>query len=279
MFNTIDKKINGKRAIFVDFDDTIFIHKAYNAEGFDECGISRDSWFDVDHVYDERGDRNDLIYNLLNRQKDQYGDNIDIIGLTWVFDSNVVKGKHRWVAIHEPGIFTDMVGVSAKTGKVKLMDIYCKEKANGDKRSICLIDDDLETIKAARQAGYDAWQTVAAMQYEYAVEKAESSCEDKANREGIKKEKMENKEDVVENKENDIKKKVVYIVYEEIPEVLGSGSDFKEYGTYDSFEDAMDKYLHSCANTMHKRTKTYKNGKLLDIKTEWWDNETKSFRQ
>lgn len=279
MFNTIDKKINGKRAIFVDFDDTIFIHKAYNAEGFDECGISRDSWFDVDHVYDERGDRNDLIYNLLNRQKDQYGDNIDIIGLTWVFDSNVVKGKHRWVAIHEPGIFTDMVGVSAKTGKVKLMDIYCKEKANGDKRSICLIDDDLETIKAARQAGYDAWQTVAAMQYEYAVEKAESSCEDKANGEGIKKEKMENKEDVVENKENDIKKKVVYIVYEEIPEVLGSGSDFKEYGTYDSFEDAMDKYLHSCANTMHKRTKTYKNGKLLDIKTEWWDNETKSFRQ
>lgn len=279
MFNTIDKKINGKRAIFVDFDDTIFIHKAYNAEGFDECGISRDSWFDVDHVYDERGDRNDLIYNLLNRQKDQYGDNIDIIGLTWVFDSNVVKGKHRWVAIHEPGIFTDMVGVSAKTGKVKLMDIYCKEKANGDKRSICLIDDDLETIKAARQAGYDAWQTVAAMQYEYAVEKAESSCEDKANGEGIKKEKMENKEDVVENKENDIKKKVVYIVYEEIPEVLGSGSDFKEYGTYNSFEDAMDKYLHSCANTMHKRTKTYKNGKLLDIKTEWWDNETKSFRQ
>lgn len=279
MFNTIDKKINGKRAIFVDFDDTIFIHKAYNAEGFDECGISRDSWFDVDHVYDERGDRNDLIYNLLNRQKDQYGDNIDIIGLTWVFDSNVVKGKHRWVAIHEPGIFTDMVGVSAKTGKVKLMDIYCKEKANGDKRSICLIDDDLETIKAARQAGYGAWQTVAAMQYEYAVEKAESSCEDKANGEGIKKEKMENKEDVVENKENDIKKKVVYIVYEEIPEVLGSGSDFKEYGTYDSFEDAMDKYLHSCANTMHKRTKTYKNGKLLDIKTEWWDNETKSFRQ
>ena len=279
MFNTIDKKINGKRAIFVDFDDTIFIHKAYNTEGFDECGISRDSWFDVDHVYDERGDRNDLIYNLLNRQKDQYGDNLDIIGLTWVFDSNVVKGKHRWVAIHEPGIFTDMVGVSAKTGKVKLMDIYCKEKANGDKRSICLIDDDLETVKAARRAGYDAWQTVAAMQYEYAVEAAKSGCEDKASREGVQKEKMENREDVVENKENDIKKKVVYIVYEEIPDVLGSGSDFREYGTYTSFEDAIDKYNHSCANTMHKRTKTYKNDKLLDIKTEWWDNETKSFRQ
>lgn len=277
MFSTIDKKINSKRAIFVDFDDTIFIHKAYNAEGFDECGISRDSWFDVDHVYDERGDRNDLIYNLLKRQRDQSGDNIDIIGLTWVFDSNVVKGKHRWVDKHEPGIFTDMIGVSEKIGKIKIMDIYCNEKANGDKKSICLIDDDLETIKAARQAGYDAWQTVAAMQYEYAVEKAKSGCEDKAD---VKKEKMENKEDVVENDiANDIKKKVVYIVYEEIPDILGSGSDFKEYGTYDSFEDAMDKYLHSCANTMHKRTKTYKDGKLLDIKTEWWDNETKSFRQ
>ena len=67
-------------------------------------------------------------------------------------------------------------------------------------------------------------------------------------------------------------------VYEEIPDVLGSGSDFREYGTYNSFEEAMDKYNHSCANTIHKRTKTYKDGKL-DIKTEYWDNETKSFRQ
>lgn len=280
MFSTIDKKINSKRAIFVDFDDTIFIHKAYNAEGFDECGISRDSWFDVDHVYDERGDRNDLIYNLLKRQKEQYGDNLNIIGLTWVFDSNVVNGKHRWVDKNEPGIFTDMIGVSEKIGKIKIMDIYCNEKANGDKKSICLIDDDLETIKAARQAGYDAWQTVAAMQYEYAVEKAKSSCEDmeeKVDRaECIDK---ENKEDIIKSEESSIKKKIVYIVYEEIPEVLGSWSDFKEYGTYDSFEEAMDKYLHSCANTMHKRTKTYKDGKLLDIKTEWWDNETKSFRQ
>lgn len=280
MFSTIDKKINSKRAIFVDFDDTIFIHKAYNAEGFDERGISRDSWFDVDHVYDERGDRNDLIYNLLKRQKDQSRDNLDIIGLTWVFDSNVVKGKHRWVDIHEPGIFTDMVGVSEKAGKIKIMDIYCNEKANGDKRSICLIDDDLETIKAARQAGYDAWQTVAAMQYEYAVEKTGSGCEDKANRaDCIDKEDIENEENVIKSEESSIKKKVVYIVYEEIPEILGSGSDFKEYGTYDSFEDAMDKYLHSCANTMHKRTKAYKDGKLLDIKIEWWDNETKSFKQ
>lgn len=281
MFSTIDKKINSKRAIFVDFDDTIFIHKAYNAEGFDECGISRDSWFDVDHVYDERGDRNDLIYNLLKRQKDQSGDNLDIIGLTWVFDSNVVKGKHRWVDKNEPGVFTDMIGVSEKTGKIKIMDIYCKEKANGDKKSICLIDDDLETIKAARQAGYDAWQTVAAMQYEYAIEKAGgatcSGCEDKS--ESCDSEDKADCEDIMKNEENGIKTKVAYIVYEEIPEVLGSGSDFKEYGTYDSFEDAIDKYLHSCANTIHKRTKTYKDGKLLDIKTEWWDNETKSFRQ
>lgn len=272
MFSTIDKKINSKRTIFVDFDDTIFIHKAYNAEVFDESGISRDSWFDVDHVYDERGDRNDLIYNLLKRQKEQYGDNLGIIGLTWVFDSNVVNGKHRWVDKNEPGIFTDMIGVSEKIGKIKIMDIYCKEKANGDKRSICLIDDDLETIKAARQTGYDAWQTVAAMQYEYAVEKAKSGgagCCDKsdgADSEGIKSE------------ENGITDKVVYIVYEEIPDVLGSGSDFREYGTYNSFEEAMDKYTHSCANTIHKRTKTYKDGKL-DIKTEYWDNETKSFRQ
>lgn len=272
MFSTIDKKINSKRTIFVDFDDTIFIHKAYNAEVFDESGISRDSWFDVDHVYDERGDRNDLIYNLLKRQKEQYGDNLNIIGLTWVFDSNVVKGKHRWVDKNEPGIFTDMIGVSEKIGKIKIMNIYCKEKANSDKRSICLIDDDLETIKAARQAGYDAWQTVAAMQYEYAVEKAKSGgagCDKSecCDSEGIKSE------------ESGITKKVVYIVYEEIPEILGSGSDFREYGTYNLFEEAMDKYTHSCANTIHKRTKTYKDGKLLDIKTEYWDNETKSFRQ
>ena len=40
-----------------------------------------------------------------------------------------------------------MIGVSEKIGKIKIMNIYCKEKANGDKRSICLIDDDLETIK------------------------------------------------------------------------------------------------------------------------------------
>lgn len=283
MFSTIDKKINGKRAIFVDFDDTIFIHRAYNAAGFDESGISRDSWFDVDHVYDLRGDRNDLIYNLLKRQKEQSGDNLDIIGLTWVFDSNVVKGKHKWVDKHEPGVFTDMIGVSEKTGKIKIMDIYCKEKANGDKRSICLIDDDLETIKAARQAGYDAWQTVAAMQYEYAIEKAaanKAGCDsgDKAGCEDIMKNE-ENIGDSIKTKEDGIKKKVVYIVCEEIPEILGSGSDFKEYGTYDSFEDAIDKYLHSCANTIHKKTKTYKNGKLLDIKTEWWDNEAKSFRQ
>lgn len=278
MFSTIDKKINGKRAIFVDFDDTIFIHKAYNAAGFDESGISRDSWFDIDHVYDLRGDRNDLIYNLLKRQKEQSGDNLDIIGLTWVFDSNVVKGKHKWVDKHEPGVFTDMIGVSEKTGKIKIMDIYCKEKANGDKRSICLIDDDLETIKAARQAGYDAWQTVAAMQYEYAIEKENGAgCEDKS--ECSDSEDKVDCDDIMKNEENGIKMKVAYIVYEEIPEVLGSGSDFKEYGTYDSFEDAIDKYLHSCANTIHKKTKTYKDGKLLDIKTEWWDNETKSFRQ
>ena len=279
MFSTIDKKINSKRTIFVDFDDTIFIHKAYNAEVFDESGISRDSWFDVDHVYDERGDRNDLIYNLLKRQKEQYGDNLDIIGLTWVFDSNVVNGKHRWVDKNEPGIFTDMIGVSEKIGKIKIMNIYCKEKANGDKRSICLIDDDLETIKAARQAGYDAWQTVAAMQYEYAVEKAKSggaerSCCDKSD--GT--ERITSEENSIKSEENSITNKVVYIVYEEIPDVLGSGSDFREYGTYNSFEEAMDKYNHSCANTIHKRTKTYKDGKL-DIKTEYWDNETKSFRQ
>lgn len=278
MFSTIDKKINSKRTIFVDFDDTIFIHKAYNAEVFDESGISRDSWFDVDHVYDERGDRNDLIYNLLKRQKEQYGDNLNIIGLTWVFDSNVVNGKHRWVDKNEPGIFTDMIGVSEKIGKIKIMNIYCKEKANGDKRSICLIDDDLETIKAARQAGYDAWQTVAAMQYEYAVEKAKSGgagCDksDGADSKGIKSE-----ENIIKSEENGITNKVVYIVYEEIPDVLGSGSDFREYGTYNSFEEAMDKYTHSCANTIHKRTKTYKDGKI-DIKTEYWDNETKSFRQ
>ena len=280
MFNTIDKKINSKRTIFVDFDDTIFIHKAYNAEVFDESGISRDSWFDVDHVYDERGDRNDLIYNLLKRQKEQYGDNLDIIGLTWVFDSNVVNGKHRWVDKNEPGIFTDMIGVSEKIGKIKIMNIYCKEKANGDKRSICLIDDDLETIKAARQAGYDAWQTVAAMQYEYAVEKAKSGgagcCCDKSD--GADSKDIKSEETGITNKENSITNKVVYIVYEEIPDVLGSGSDFREYGTYNSFEEAMDKYNHSCANTIHKRTKTYKDGKL-DIKTEYWDNETKSFRQ
>ena len=279
MFSTIDKKINSKRTIFVDFDDTIFIHKAYNAEVFDESGISRDSWFDVDHVYDERGDRNDLIYNLLKRQKEQYGDNLGIIGLTWVFDSNVVNGKHRWVDKNEPGIFTDMIGVSEKIGKIKIMNIYCKEKANGDKRSICLIDDDLETIKAARQAGYDAWQTVAAMQYEYAVEKAKSggaerSCCDKSD--GT--ERITSEENSIKSEENSITNKVVYIVYEEIPDVLGSGSDFREYGTYNSFEEAMDKYNHSCANTIHKRTKTYKDGKL-DIKTEYWDNETKSFRQ
>ena len=281
MFSTIDKKINSKRPIFVDFDDTIFIHKAYNAEVFDESGISRDSWFDVDHVYDERGDRNDLIYNLLKRQKEQYGDNLDIIGLTWVFDSNVVNGKHRWVDKNEPGIFTDMIGVSEKIGKIKIMNIYCKEKANGDKRSICLIDDDLETIKAARQAGYDAWQTVAAMQYEYAVEKAKSggaerSCCDKSD--GTDSKDIKSEETGIKNEENSITNKVVYIVYEEIPDVLGSGSDFREYGTYNSFEEAMDKYNHSCANTIHKRTKTYKDGKL-DIKTEYWDNETKSFRQ
>lgn len=274
MFSTIDKKINSKRTIFVDFDDTIFIHKAYNAEVFDESGISRDSWFDVDHVYDERGDRNDLIYNLLKRQKEKYGDNLNIIGLTWVFDSNVVNGKHRWVDKNEPGIFTDMIGVSEKIGKIKIMNIYCKEKANGDKRSICLIDDDLETIKAARQAGYDAWQTVAAMQYEYAVEKAKSG--------GAGCDKSDGAEcsdsDGTKSEENGIKNKVVYIVYEEIPDVLGSGSDFREYGTYNSFEEAMDKYNHSCANTIHKRTKTYKDGKI-DIKTEYWDNETKSFRQ
>ena len=281
MLSTIDKKINSKRTIFVDFDDTIFIHKAYNAEVFDESGISRDSWFDVDHVYDERGDRNDLIYNLLKRQKEQYGDNLGIIGLTWVFDSNVVNGKHRWVDKNEPGIFTDMIGVSEKIGKIKIMNIYCKEKANGDKRSICLIDDDLETIKAARQAGYDAWQTVAAMQYEYAVEKAKSggaerSCCDKSD--GTDSKDIKSEETGITNKENSITNKVVYIVYEEIPDVLGSGSDFREYGTYNSFEEAMDKYNHSCANTIHKRTKTYKDGKL-DIKTEYWDNETKSFRQ
>lgn len=285
MFSTIDKKINSKRTIFVDFDDTIFIHKAYNAEVFDESGISRDSWFDVDHVYDERGDRNDLIYNLLKRQKEQYGDSLDIIGLTWVFDSNVVNGKHRWVDKNEPGIFTDMIGVSEKIGKIKIMNIYCKEKANGDKRSICLIDDDLETIKAARQAGYDAWQTVAAMQYEYAVEKAKSGgagCDksDGADSEGIKikENDIKSEENDIKSEENGITNKVVYIVYEEIPDVLGSGSDFREYGTYNSFEEAMDKYTHSCANTIHKRTKTYKDGKL-DIKTEYWDNETKSFRQ
>lgn len=292
MFSTIDKKINSKRTIFVDFDDTIFIHKAYNAEVFDESGISRDSWFDVDHVYDERGDRNDLIYNLLKKQKEQYGDNLNIIGLTWVFDSNVVNGKHRWVDKNEPGIFTDMIGVSEKIGKIKIMNIYCKEKANGDKRSICLIDDDLETIKAARQAGYDAWQTVAAMQYEYAVEKAKSggaghrdsaerSCCDKsggADSNGIKNEENDITSEGIKSEENGITNKVVYIVYEEIPDVLGSGSDFREYGTYNSFEEAMNKYTHSCANTIHKRTKTYKDGKL-DIKTEYWDNETKSFRQ
>lgn len=287
MFSTIDKKINSKRTIFVDFDDTIFIHKAYNAEVFDESGISRDSWFDVDHVYDERGDRNDLIYNLLKRQKEQYGDNIAIIGLTWVFDSNVVNGKHRWVDKNEPGIFTDMIGVSEKIGKIKIMNIYCKEKANGDKRSICLIDDDLETIKAARQAGYDAWQTVAAMQYEYAVEKAKSSgagCCDRAERSCCDRAECCDKSECcdsegITSEENGITEKVVYIVCEEIPEILGSGSDFREYGTYNSFEEAIDKYLHSCANTIHKKTKTYKDGKLLDIKTEWWDNETKSFRQ
>lgn len=283
MFSTIDKKINSKRTIFVDFDDTIFIHKAYNAEVFDESGISRDSWFDVDHVYDERGDRNDLIYNLLKRQKEQYGDNLDIIGLTWVFDSNVVNGKHRWVDKNEPGIFTDMIGVSEKIGKIKIMNIYCKEKVNGDKRSICLIDDDLETIKAARQAGYDAWQTVAAMQYEYAVEKAKSggadcSCDKSggAERSCDKSDGVDSED--IKSEENGITEKVLYIVYEEIPDVLGSGSDFREYGTYNSFEEAMDKYTHSCANTIHKRTKTYKDGKL-DIKTEYWDNETKSFRQ
>lgn len=275
MFSTIDKKINSKRTIFVDFDDTIFIHKAYNAEVFDESGISRDSWFDVDHVYDERGDRNDLIYNLLKRQKEQYGDNLNIIGLTWVFDSNVVNGKHRWVDKNEPGIFTDMIGVSEKIGKIKIMNIYCKEKANGDKRSICLIDDDLETIKAARQAGYDAWQTVAAMQYEYAVEKAKSGGAERRDKsDGAERSDSEG----IKSEENDITNKVVYIVYEEIPDILGSGSDFREYGTYNSFEEAMDKYNHSCANTIHKRTKTYKDGKL-DIKTEYWDNETKSFRQ
>ena len=287
MFSTIDKKINSKRTIFVDFDDTIFIHKAYDAEVFDESGISRDSWFDVDHVYDERGDRNDLIYNLLKRQKEQYGDNLGIIGLTWVFDSNVVNGKHRWVDKNEPGIFTDMIGVSEKIGKIKIMNIYCKEKANGDKRSICLIDDDLETIKAARQAGYDAWQTVAAMQYEYAVEKAKSGGtehrdkSDGADSKGIKSEENDitSEENDIKSEENGITEKVVYIVYEEIPDVLGSGSDFREYGTYNSFEEAMDKYTHSCANTIHKRTKTYKDGKIFDIKTEYWDNETKSFRQ
>ena len=119
------------------------------------------------------------------------------------------------------------------------------------------------------------------MQYEYAVEKAKSggaerSCCDKSD--GTDSKDIKSEETGIKNEENSITNKVVYIVYEEIPDVLGSGSDFREYGTYNSFEEAMDKYNHSCANTIHKRTKTYKDGKL-DIKTEYWDNETKSFRQ
>lgn len=283
MFNTIDKRINNKRAIFVDFDDTIFIHKAYNAKGFDEDGISRDSWFNIDHVYDDRGDRNDLIYNLLKRLKEQYNDNIDIIGLTWVYDSNVVRGKHKWVNKHEPGIFTDMIGVSEKIGKVKIMELYCKEKTNWDKRSVCLIDDDLDTIKAARTAGYDAWQTVAAMQYEYSLEKQEKDRETDFNNDyedinNIEKETDSNKKDVVSIHDN-IEIKVKYIVGEERVEALDSGSDFRTYGEYDKFEDAWDKYIHSMANTIYKKTKTYKDDKLIETLVEYWDNETKSFRE
>lgn len=134
-----------QKIIFVDFDNTLFIHDhTLPPLSFMQEFIKKDFF------YYKAGYFNHLLIDTLIKEKE---DGATLILLSQANNSLEIEAKKKEVEDKYPNLFYDFIGASSVENKIEIMKEY-EDYYGISRRNIMLVDDRTGTLMLARKEGF-----------------------------------------------------------------------------------------------------------------------------
>lgn len=136
--------------IFVDFDDTLVIHQ-HNIHIYEKNKFLKEAFSEV-NVYPHSTPNKAIISLLMQAKKEGIKSHV----LSWVNNSIETKVKEKYCQQHSPGLIHNVLGVASHEDKTGLMLAFA-ESNKIKPENIMFIDDRIDTLKSAKNAGFTVY--------------------------------------------------------------------------------------------------------------------------